>query len=273
MEIQKDFSFIDKKTNNPIQKIINYFKSYDLHNWVGLIGLLIFTVSMCFTINDFLRYVSKKDEAWKIFFGIFDRFTNQSNWLLFFYMLLYVLCPKHQFFKGYKFLLATMVYIFFTFIGYNVVLVAIAKQKGYSLQNGVTSLVSNVWLHLLAPIYFIVYGYIVMYMNPNKEPVSFVKTLLPGMVYPTIYAIYLISIPYTFKDYRTNYEYYEPIQAAMPDIDLSKVAYSVYGSATNTYSNPISWAYIGVMYFGFFPGSFAIFYYSWKGLNKLNNKK
>ena len=40
------------------------------------------------------------------------------------------------------------------------------------------------------------------------------------------------------------------------------------GSATLTNGNPKSWAYIGVMYFLFFPGSFALFYYSWKLINK-----
>lgn len=73
------------------------------------------------------------------------------------------------------------------------------------------------------------------------------------MIYPTIYAIYLATIPFVYKLSDGN-------------------SYSVYGGATNTAQNSMSWAYICVMYFIFFPGSYVTFYYSWVGINKTSLK-
>lgn len=240
------------------QKILNYFKSYKLHNYIGLIGLLIFTITIAFLIRNFVTYAS--GPSWKIFFGIFDRFTWQSNVLLFVYMFLYFIKPKHSIFKNNRFLIMTMVWIFFTFFGYNVVLVGISKDRGYS--GSAIQVVINAWVHAIAPIWFIIYGICFMLSNPNKEP-TFWKTLGYGMIYPVIYAIYLITIPYTFSDYRLNPEIYD---------NVSGLAYSVYGKATNTYESSIAYAYILSMLIVFIPGSFALFYYSWKGINLLYKK-
>lgn len=238
-------------------KLKNYFSSYKLHNWIGLIGMVIYSITIAFLIVNFVDYA--QTASWKIFFGIFDRFTWQSNLLLFFYMLLYIWRPNHSIFKENRFLILTMVYIFFTFIGYNVVLVGISKDRGY--QGDALDVIKNLWVHAIAPLWFILYGYIFMISNRNNEPKSFTKTISWGMIYPIIYAIYLITIPYTFVEYRTNAEYFG---------NHSGLAYSVYGNATNTFNFSTSYAYIFVMLLAFFPGSFALFHYSWKGINKLN---
>lgn len=242
-----------------LDSIKSYFGKYKLHNWVGLIGMFIYTITLAFCIRNFVTYA--QGPSWKIFFGIFDRFTWQSNLLLTFYMFLYLWKPDHQFFKNNTFLISTMVYVFFTFIGYNVVLVGISGDRAYV--GSPIEVTTNVWVHILAPLWFIIYGYTFMLSNANKEPASFWRILLKGMIYPTIYAIYLITIPYTFKDYRLN-----------PDVygNTEGLAYSVYGGATNTFENNTSYAYILVMLLVFFPGSFAAFYYSWKGINKISPK-
>lgn len=221
---------------------------------------MIYTITIAFLIDNFVLYA--KDSSWKIFFGIFDRFTWQSNLLLFFYTFLYILKPNHQIFKGNRFLILTMVYIFFTFIGYNVVLVGISGDRGYS--GTPLEILKNLWVHAIAPIWFILYGYSFMISNKNKEPKSLIKTLLYGMIYPIFYAIYLITIPYTFVEYRTNADYFG---------NTNGLAYSVYGKSTNTYDYVTSYAYIFVMLLVFFPGSFCLFHYSWKGLNKLKIKE
>lgn len=267
MILQKEIKDTNCVNVNIFDKLKCYFKSYDIHNWFAFVGLFIFTITMCFTVVQFIEFVSGNLTAWRIFFGIFDRFTYQSNWLLFLYTLLYVIKPNHQFFKNNKFLISTMVYIFFTFIGYNVVLVGISHDRGYIGES--SAIASNVWLHIIAPLYFIFFGLITMYCKPNQEPNSFWSTLGTGMIYPTIYAIYLITIPFTFTDFRNNPDSY-PYPNGHNLYDDQ--AYTIYGNATNTYNNPLSWAYISVMYFGFFPLSFALFYYSWKWLNKLNKK-
>lgn len=267
MENNSNFDQVQVTNQTTLEKIKSEFQRYDMHNWAAIIGLVIFTITMGFTIQSFVDFVQGEKEGYRIFFGIIDRFTYQSNWLLFVYTLMYIIKPNHQFFKGNKFLIATMVYIFFTFIGYNVVLVGISKDRGY-IGNPV-DIASNVWLHAVAPLYFIFFGYLKMYCKPNQQPEKFLPLLLKGMIYPTIYAIYLATIPWTFTDFRLHPENYPYSPAHVPGDDI---AYSIYGKATNTYNYPTSWAYICVMYFFFFPGSFALFYYSWKWLNKINRK-
>lgn len=265
MELQNQFESAGIVKKDISIKIKDYFKKYDLHNWVGLLGLFIFTVTMGFTINSFVKTLSTPGAGWKIFFGMFDRFTYQSNWLLFIYMVFYLIKPNHQFFKGNKLLVSVMVYIFFTFIGYNVVLVGISGDRAYV--GNATDVTSNAWLHIIAPLYFIFFGLTAMYCKPNQEPQSLIKTILKGMIYPTFYALYLLTIPFVFADYRNNPELYGNTGIAP---DGTPLAYSVYGKSTNTFNYPTSYAYIFVMYLIFFPSSYCLFYFSWKGLNKLN---
>lgn len=267
MELQNQFEKTQVANTNIIDKLKLEIRRWDLHNWVAFVGLFVFATTMGFTANSFIKYVTTEGDGWKIFFGIFDRFTYQSNWLLFIYIVFYIFKPNHQFFKGNRLLICTMVYIFFTFIGYNVVLVGISKDRGYI--GNATDIASNVWLHIFAPLYFIFFGFTKMWCKPNQEPKTFTRTLLLGMIYPMIYATYLMTIPYTFTDYRANPELYGNTAV---DANGLPLAYSIYGKATNTVNYPTSWAYIFVMLLGFFPGSFALFYYSWKGLNKINPK-
>lgn len=253
-QIQKNNNFETHKNNIiiPIHTLISRMKNFKTYEWINFIGIFIFLISFAWTIRDFVNYINNNQPE-NIFFGIFDRFTNQSNWILFVFAFMYFFWPNHSFFRDNKLLISAMVYIFFTFIGYNVVLVGIAGGYGYDINKPI-DFISNFWLHILCPIYFIVFGYIFMIQNKYKQPIKFHRLLTTGMIYPTIYAIYLVTIPFVYK---------------LKD----GTSYTIYGGATNTAEYPISWAYICVMYFLFFPGSYALFYYSWIGLNKLGKNK
>lgn len=258
-ENYQDFVVNKQRTNfdnNKKNNIIEYFKSFDVPRWFGFVGLFIFFISYGFTINSFITQLQQPNGGVSIWFGIVDRFTNQSNWLLFVFTFFYVFYNKHQLLKGNGFLVSTMVYIFFTFIGYNVVLVGLA---GYGYTGTSLDIASNVWLHVLCPIYFIALGILHMVYNPNQEPKKFWKTFLLGMIYPTIYMIYIVTIPFVYTS----------------NVDAlgNHITYSVYGSATNVKDSATSWAYILVMYLGFFPGSFWMFYGIWKLINKYSKKK
>lgn len=241
-------SFVEK--DNFFNRIKNNYKKFDWVNWLCLLGVLLGIVTMSFTSRDFILDAlnSKGDKVW---FGIVDRFTTQSNWLVVLFFFLYFFNPNFQIFKGNKFLLSTMVYIFFTFFGYNIVLVLISKDRGYTGDPG--SVASNVWVHIIMPLYFVFFGLVKLWIRPDGEYKSFLSTLATGMIYPTIYCIYLISIPFIYN------------QEIEPGVFKT---YSIYGNATNTKDNPTSWAYILVMYLVFFPGSFALFYYFQKIVKK-----
>lgn len=242
------------------EKIKNFFNKSNWVNLIGLFGFLIFSVSIIFFIVDIIEQL-QEGKAWEVFFGSLDRFTNESNALLWVFMLFYIFFPKHSFLKENKFLIWNMVYIFFTFFGYNVILVGI---NGYSYSGSAYAITSNIWLHVLSPLYFIFFGLMVMYTQPNQQP-KYLSTFLTGMIYPTIYVIYVITIPYVFmaptkdgsqyaNDFWNSYE---------------TGVYTVYANATNVVEYPTAWAYIMIMWIVFFPGVYTIFYYCWKGFNKL----
>lgn len=259
VELQTNNSFEIKSS---IKEKIS-FKNYNLHNWLSVLGLFVFGIGFIFSMVQIFLYLSGNNEAWKVFFGVIDRFTYQSNWLLLVYVLLYVFKPNHNFFKDNKFLVCTMAYITFTFIGYNVLLVGIFKSaSGY---NGTElEIAINAWTHAVSPIYFLILGFVTMYYKQNQEPKNILKTVLKGMIYPSIYVSYLASIPFTFVDYRINPSNYTD--------KVNTGAYSVYGSPTDTYSNPMSWLWIVLMYI--FIGLVIVAYcYCWKGINKINKKR
>ncbi|MGL5640406.1 MAG: DUF1600 domain-containing protein [Mycoplasmoidaceae bacterium] len=236
--------------DNFFTRLKNNYGTFDIVNYLCLLGLIIGIILISFTARKFIEY-ALNDEGYKVWFGIIDRFTYQSNWLAVLFFILYFFNPGFQIFKGNKLLISLMVYIFFTFFGYNIVLVLISKDRGYV--GSVFNVTNNVWTHILMPLYFVFFGLVKLWFKPDGEYKSFWSTLATGMIYPTIYCIYLISIPFI---YRVEVEtgVYE--------------TYTIYGNATNTKDRPTSWAYIMIMYLVFFPGSFGLFYYYKNLVNK-----
>lgn len=245
-------------------KIINKFKNLKLNEWLNFVGIFIFLVSLGFSIYDFVHYLIPLvpfDQAHpeKIWFGVIDKFTYQSNWILLIYSIFYFLFPKHQILKSEKFFISALVYIFFTFIGFNVILVGLSNNSGYT---GLpVDIALNAWTHVIAPIYFFIFGFIKMYQTNFKKEYKYLSFFLKGMIYPTIYGIYICTIPFVLTNWQE------------PNSSLPPGSYSVYGDATNTAENPLSWAYICGMYFVFFPLSYALFFYSWKLITKQKYKK
>lgn len=238
--------------------LINYFKKFDKTRWMFFIAMWFFIICFCFIIKDFvaaLQANTKTNNGWTSV----DRFTYQSNILLLIYSVFIVFWPNHQFLRADKFLISNMVYIFFTFVGYNLILAPLGsgyKYTGnsYDISYGIGS---SVWEHVICPVLFIIIGFIKMVWNPNAKLKSYWSTMLTGMIYPTVYVIYIASIPFVLNT------------DGVFNPDGQKVTYSVYGSATDTLNNPtFAWPIIVCMYLIFFPGSYAIFYYSYWGIQK-----
>lgn len=190
-----------------------------------------------------------------------DKFTYQSNWLLLIYATFYVWFPKHQFLRRGKFLIATTVYIFFTFVGYNAILTGM--QGGYFDIKTPHDMAFTVFEHVLAPLLFFGCALGQMWLKPIKTT-SYLWTTLPGMIYPTIYVIYAATIPFVLHEPNA---FYNVDHNGVATVNGEQPVYSVYGTATDTVNRAaMAWPIIVVVWLVFFPASFAIFYYSNKAL-------
>ncbi|MDC4182357.1 DUF1600 domain-containing protein [Mycoplasma bradburyae] len=184
-----------------------------------------------------------------------DKFTNQSNLLLLVFAFVYVFYPKNSLLKNEKFLIACMTYILFTFVGYNLILNLTAKDKGYAAllnENRIAAFAASITLHFINPVVFIVCGFLRFVFDPVEKIKSFKAFVIPGMIYPIIYLIYVITIPYVYNSH-ANGEYY-----------------SVYGGPTNVIKNPkLAWPICIGMIFVYFPITFFLI---WFGARKINTK-
>lgn len=232
-----------------------YFKAYKWINWFGLVAFLCFTFTVCVIISN---YVSQLQEGGNAIWKGLDKFTGQSNILIWLFMLFWIFFPNHSFLKKNYWLISTTVYITFTLIGYNLLLIPLQGGYGFKFENGqVVSLnwkpftiFDDLWKHLFCPLIFISFAICLMYTKKNECPNSFIDVLWKGMIYPTIYCIYAVTIPFVLYD----------VDPATGE----QVTYSVYGVATNVKDDPIAWAYVCGMYFIFFPGAYATYYFVWK---------
>lgn len=251
------------KINQIKNKIIKYFSEYKWINWFGLIAFLCFTFTTCVIIYNYVQGLQEGGNAiWKKL----DKFTGQSNILIWFFTLFWLFFPNHSFLKKNYWLISTTVYITFTLVGYNALLIPTSGGYGWAIENdkfvwanwSSFEIFDDLWKHLFCPLIFISFALCLMYTKKDEQPDSFIKVLWKGMIYPTIYVIYVISIQWVLYDVNEQGE---------------QVVYSVYGVATNVRESSMAWIYVCCMYFIFFPSMFATYYYSWKkGLNKLNRK-
>lgn len=257
---------INSKFNSDINNnwFIKYFKNFSKIRWIFFSGFIIFFIGFCMIIYqtiDWLKlneikYMSiKDDQKYPIYqtgWTILDKFTTQSNLILLVFSFFFVFFPKHQFLNKDKWLIATITYIFVTFCGYNFLLF---PMSNFSYGKDAFAIISNIWWHIIDPLVFIVIGFLKFKFKPLQHSMKkFYLYLLPGMIYPTIYIIYLTTIPFVYQ---------------IIDENNNPITYTVYGIVTNTKDHPeIAWPIIAVVYFIFFPGVFAIFYYSEKSIQK-----
>ncbi|QZX48996.1 DUF1600 domain-containing protein [Mycoplasma sp. E35C] len=205
--------------------------------WINLLGFVL-------VVDGIINSLLKNGEA---YLNI-DKFTNQSNVLLLIFSTFYVFMPKHSFIKNDKFLIATTTYILFTFVGYNFILNFMGD--GYATKTNF-HLFKDIYVHFFNPVLFIISAFVKFVLDPNPNIKKFHSFLIPGMIYPIIYAIYLASIPFVYHN-----------QDGMP--------YSVYGSATNTKTNPkIAWPIIILMLSIYFPLTYFLI---WFGAKKISAK-
>lgn len=170
-------------------------------------------------------------------FTTISSFTNQTSVLLFIFSFVFVFYPNNSLLKNERFLVFCMTYTLFTFLTGGI-FQNLVDQTANRTNFSCASLASGIFLQIVNPIVFIFCGYLRFVFNPIKKIRRYSKFILPGMIYPIIYMIYVLTIPLVYKT---------------PD----NVVYSVYGNYTNVITNRTMAITIGVlMTFVYFPGSF-----------------
>lgn len=249
-----------KEFKPKMSKILD-FKNYQIHNWLIFIGLFIFLISFAMTVISFIFAAIEHKDLWTVF----DKFTNQTNWIIFIYTIVYFFFPHKPYFKNDIFLLAATTYIFITFFGYNIIIVGIG-QYPEAYKGTPIDIFIDIWKHIIAPLYFIVLAFFSFKERPNCFPKSYWYSLFISSLYPIVYLIYVVSIPFI-------------MQTTSIDLNGNIIysTYSVYEIATNTKENPMAWLYVFMTFFVILPIAFYIFWFLWKKLsNKLiekNNKQ
>ncbi|QEX47480.1 DUF1600 domain-containing protein [Mycoplasmoides gallisepticum] len=237
----KSFSFWFKYELTKAQKIFFFVFWLNLATVIFIVQEVVAELlSNVNSVNNLNNFV----DAYKTF----DKFTNQSNFILLVFSFFYVFLPRHSFLKKDKFLVASIVYILFTFFGYNIILQF--GRLGYRFITNSTKLARGLMIHLFNPVTFIIAGFLAFVYSPARTIGKFHTYLIPGIIYPIIYGIYVISVPYLYKT-----------------VDGS--VYSVYGGVTNVIENPkIAWVAIIALLFGYFPLSYFIVWISYVKISK-----
>ncbi|ALX06956.1 DUF1600 domain-containing protein [Mycoplasmoides pneumoniae] len=221
-------------------KIRTWFAKLALAQKVFLGVIPLFFICFVFVIADIVISLQNKGHI----IEEIDKFTNQSNVMLLIYACWYVSKPKSHYLKNQQFFLSAFAYIIFTFLGYNVILAA--SQQAYSDKDAY-SLASSVFLHVLAPIAFLVAGIVKMKTDKDVTFNHFWKSLGYFMIYSLVYGLYLATIPYVRGHYVSD--------------DGKSTTYVVYGEITNTKDNPIvAWPVVICFLFIYFPLSFLAVY-------------
>lgn len=206
-----------------------------------LVALLFNAISLGFVIYNFFSSLATNAFGSPFINGFtaISSFTNQTSVLLFIFSFVFVFYPYNSLLENERFLILCMTYTLFTFITGGI-FQNLVDQTANRTNFTTTTLVSGIFLQIINPIVFIFCGYLRFIFNPVKEIKSYSRFILPGMIYPIIYLIYVLTIPLVYKS---------------PD----NTVYSVYGNYTNVVTDRAMAITTGVlMTFVYFPASFVL---------------
>lgn len=173
------------------------FKKYSILRWIAFFSAIIFILQcLCFFIAQ--KTTSSDNLFLVVWLTWFQYFGIQTNILIGVYLIWYWINPQCSLLNG-KLLIYVMTYACTTFLIYSCALLPneIINKHFNGLQ--ASAYVVNVFEHYLVPIsIFVFYGCYLRY-SKNKfigKNNDYWKTIGMGMIYPTIYVIYCICLPF-----------------------------------------------------------------------------
>lgn len=219
-----------------------HFNEYDWVKWLHFFALIISIFSPIFCISTAVITAIENNNWSLLWFTNFDTWTYQTNCLITFYVWFSFWKPNFKFFKDHNFLVSITVYIAITFLFFNTYYL-INLLGGMPNKNDVIDsnpqniksiqefyITSSAWNHVINPTFFIILSFSLMIKENKTIHYNLTRYVFITMIYPSIYTLYLILIPWSgFMDDGTN-------------------SYSVYGVFTQTKYNNTTWLWIPPLY-------------------------
>lgn len=222
------------------------FGNFSPLNWYHFALLFITFGSVAFCIAGVIHTAVGLNNAIYIWFTNYDTFTYQSNSIITFFVWFSFFKPNHQVFKNHTFLMWCMSYIFVTCTFFNTyeILTNVGvfdksvptpgnDWEALNSSSAYLAFFSSLWNHVINPITFLIYGVISIKLIKKERIFNSYKFVMFGSLYPFMYMIYLIYIPWSgFLDNGEN-------------------SYSVYGYFTQTKYNSYTWLWFPILFLVF----------------------
>lgn len=184
--------------------------------WYLVFGLLIQAVVLGFHVYSIVETFLYKDGNLWIHF--LQYFTNQSNFLVTFFVIYYFISPKSKVFYKNNLLIYTTAYIVVTFLVYNCILLP------SDLPHEALGWASSMFKHTINPLYMVgLFTMIVVFKKHDNRISKWYWSEIYGLIYPTIYVIYAVILPFI-----SNYSVYGTMTNLNPDLIINGVAGSTF---------------------------------------------
>lgn len=203
------FIFQSQEKNNEID-VKYFFKNFlnkkaqnrlFINTAVFLIVLCITTISFAFIMlppTTFDKEINDPFRSW--FFGKFSYFTEWTNFLCFFFCVLFLINHKWKIFKNDLFLHGVSIYIIFVFLIFWFILMPgtlfIRHAKFDFHKADIINWVFSIWFHLVTPIAFVSFALINTYFWRKSDELKINSYFKLILIYPFTFAIYAYSLPF-----------------------------------------------------------------------------
>lgn len=145
--------------------------------------------------------------AW---YNWFQYFTIQSNFLVLVFCVLYLLDKKKHFLTTNNLQIYITAYISITGLVYCGLLLPFGG--GDSIFDNASFWIFNVLAHVFVPLATVIVFFLQKYIKQTKQLYNILKTIGYGMIYPVVYLIYAVILPFISND-KTVYGFFTDLKS------------------------------------------------------------
>ena len=202
-------------------------------HWYQIAGLCIIPIVLMFIVWAIVYKVQLEGDFSEIWFGSLNFFSQQSNFIVMSFMILYFFIPNNKMFRNNSFFLISVSYITITSFMFNVLLVPIGFALGIAqtVLADPIPVINTLMLHCVMPIYFILF-FIFCYKTKTisyRYEKNYWKYILYGSIYIVCYLFYVFIVPFCTD--RVIYTQYSNCNPNMYVVEK--------GGETGAYGNPL----------------------------------